>query len=126
MKRKFEVSGSNGRLSQIRDWMAERHLPSKLVFVVMGIISTIWFLIRVIPKPSRAAYPCMRVAAPMMSGFVGYLLTLGGVVVFFRKARRKFLRARYIAAGSLFIASLILLAVFFWPERFYFICHRVE
>ena len=54
----------------------------------MGILSTIWFLVRVIPKPSRATYPCMQVAAPLMSGFVVYLLSLGGISLAFRKAEQ--------------------------------------
>src|SRR3974390_173415 len=32
------------------------------VFSGMGLFSLLWFLVRVIPKPSRAAYPCQRVA----------------------------------------------------------------
>ena len=48
---------------------------SKLTFIALGISSTIWFLIRVIPKPQRATYPCMRAVAPIMSTFVIYLLT---------------------------------------------------
>jgi uncharacterized membrane protein YuzA (DUF378 family) len=39
---------------------------AKIVFIVLGISSTIWFLVRVIPKPQRATYPCMRAAAPIM------------------------------------------------------------
>ena len=54
----------------MRNWMEKNRIPYKLVFIIMGIASTIWFLIRVIPKPSRATYPCMKVAAPFMSGFV--------------------------------------------------------
>ncbi len=41
----------------------------------LGLSSTLWFLIRVIPKPSRAYYPCMQAAAPMMSAFVTYMLS---------------------------------------------------
>jgi len=93
-------------------------LIPKLLFITTGIIATIWFLIRVIPKPSRAAYPCMRVAAPVMSGFVVYLLTLGGMAVFLRKARQKFLRARYVAAGALLLAALITGAVFMGQSSF--------
>ena len=48
----------------------------KLFFPFLGIGALIWFLVRVIPKPSRAAYPCMRVAYPMASAFVVYLLGL--------------------------------------------------
>ena len=39
----------------------------------MGLSSLIWFLLRVIPKPSRAAYPCQRLAFPVASGFVVWL-----------------------------------------------------
>ena len=94
------------------NWMKDRHLRPKWIFIITGIISTIWFLIRVIPKPSRAAYPCMRLAAPVMSGFVVYLLTLGGMAVFIRKARRNFSRERYVSAGSLLFAALVALFIF--------------
>jgi len=58
----------------------------KIFLFVTGILSLIWFLIRVIPKPSRATYPCMKATAPIASSFVIYLLSLAGSVVFFRKA----------------------------------------
>ena len=31
----------------------------------VGLVSLLWFLIRVIPKPSRATYPCQRAAFPL-------------------------------------------------------------
>lgn len=74
----------------------------KISFIITGIASTIWFLVRVIPKPQRATYPCMRVAAPLMSGFVIYLLSLGGSIAAFRKAKLSFTRSRYIY-GALFL-----------------------
>ena len=40
-----------------------KKLAEKIFFPVIGTLSLIWFLVRVIPKPSRAAYPCMRAAA---------------------------------------------------------------
>ncbi len=100
------------KLGKITAWLQNYILPAKLLFIVMGVISTFWFLIRVIPKPSRASYPCMRIAAPVMSGFVVYLLTLGGFAVLIRRARRHFLRARYKTAGFLVIAALMVLAFF--------------
>ena len=112
MNMKNRISKLKGRLGQVRDWMNAHHLPPKLVFITMGVVSTLWFLIRVIPKPTRAAYPCMRFAAPVMSGFVVYLLSLGGMAVLLRKARRNFLRARYWTAGSLVIAATVVLGVF--------------
>jgi len=82
--------------ARIREWMQSRGIPPKVLFFIMGIVSTIWFLVRVIPKPSRAAYPCMRVAAPLMSGFVLYLLSIGGFTLAFRKARTTFLSGNYL------------------------------
>ncbi len=84
----------------------------RLVFIVTGVVATIWFLIRVIPKPSRASYPCMRIAAPLMSGFVVYLLSLGGLALMIRKARQNFLRARYKTAGFLVIGAILVAGVF--------------
>lgn len=34
----------------------------KICFPLMGLTALIWFLIRVVPKPSRIAYPCQQVA----------------------------------------------------------------
>jgi hypothetical protein len=60
-----------------------------------GFGAFLWFLIRVIPKPSRARYPCMRVAAPMASSFVIGLAGFLSSVIFFKKARASMYRARY-------------------------------
>jgi hypothetical protein len=79
---------------------------AKIVFIVLGISSTIWFLVRVIPKPQRATYPCMRAAAPIMSTFVIWLLTLSGSVFAFNKAKNHFRKARYIYAVSFFAIAV--------------------
>ena len=110
-EKKFNILKLKGKLSKIRDWMKDHHFPPGLLFFFMGIISTIWFLIRVIPKPSRAGYPCMQVAAPFMSGFVIYLLTLGGITLALQKAKQNIFRARYIAAGSFLLVALCSLVI---------------
>jgi hypothetical protein len=104
-KIKFDIFKLKGKLSRVRDWMSDHHIPPGLLFILMGIISTIWFLIRVIPKPSRAGYPCVQAAAPFMSGFVVYLLSLGGITLALRKARRNLILAKYMAAGSFLIVA---------------------
>ncbi len=58
------------------------------LFIPAGIASLIWFLIRVIPKPSRALYPCQRVAAPVAGSFIVWLLSLFASVAAFRKAKQ--------------------------------------
>jgi hypothetical protein len=87
-----------GKLLKLSEWFEARHIPPKLMFILMGLASTIWFLIRVIPKPSRATYPCMRAVAPIMSGFVVYLLSLGGITVAARESLKHFRSSKYVAS----------------------------
>jgi len=62
--------------------------PKRWIFPVGGLAALIWFMIRVIPKPGRAAYPCQRIAAPMASGFLVWLAGLFGLMIFSRRAKR--------------------------------------
>jgi gluconolactonase len=71
----------------------------KFVFPIAGLFSLMCFLVRVIPKPSRAMYPCQRVAFPIASGFVAWLLGLGAWGLAFRKARHSLARRRYVLAA---------------------------
>jgi len=84
----------------------------KLIFIVTGIASTVWFLARVIPKPQRAGYPCMRTAAPIMSGFILYLLSVGGITLLFKNFITNIKKAKYVAASMAFVACLVLLVAF--------------
>jgi hypothetical protein len=60
---------------------------------------------RVIPKPSRATYPCMRVAYPVASSFVIYLLGLAASAFAMGKVKEHWKNSRYWAmAGFLTIA----------------------
>jgi hypothetical protein len=80
---------------------SKHKLSTRIMFFLTGALATIWFLLRVIPKPSRANYPCMKAAAPIMSGFIVYLLSLGGSILAIRKAGKLFLGARYFSALAL-------------------------
>lgn len=76
--------------------------------MLAGFVALVWYLIRVVPKPDRAAYPCQRVAAPLAWGFVGYILSLVTAIGAARKAGRLRANGRYplaiacavIAAGA--------------------------
>jgi len=105
-KKRFDIEKLRARIIKIIDWMRNHNFPPRLLLLFMGIISTIWFLIRVIPKPSRATYPCMQVAAPIMSGFIVYLLSLGGITLAFRKVKQNISRGRYIATGLFLLFAL--------------------
>ena len=62
-----------------------------VLFPLVGFLSLVWFLVRVMPKPSRASYPCQRAAAPFASSFVLWLLGMVGIVIFFIKFHSPFL-----------------------------------
>src|ERR1035437_2336945 len=78
----------------------------KRLTVFAGLVSLIWFLVRVIPKPSRASYPCQRAAAPLASGFVIWLVGLFAAKTLHRRAWDMARRSRYglLAVGLATIA----------------------
>lgn len=80
---------------------------------VLGLLSLVWFLLRVIPKPSRATYPCQQAAFPAAAGFVLWVVGLLTSLAVFRQARQKLRQARYCAAGLGFAAAIVLLAFSF-------------
>ncbi len=63
---------------------------SRITFFLFGAGSLIWFLIRVIPKPSRATYPCMRASYPLMSAFVAYFIAMFASLFIFKKQLAKY------------------------------------
>ena len=73
---------------------------------LVGFVALIWFLIRVIPKPSRAAYPCQRAAFPIASAFVIWIGAIVTTSFLFKKAKVKFREARYAVAGVLLIVCV--------------------
>ena len=104
----------NKRNSHLPDYMKRfsqslenMKIPSRIVFLFLGVVSTIWFLIRVIPKPTRATYPCMQAAYPFMSGFIAYLLGIAATMFAFKKSKKGFMNARYIAAFAFLFISVI-------------------
>lgn len=85
-----------------------KKLAQKMFVPIIGFFSLLWFIIRVIPKPSRAAYPCMRVAAPIASTFVIYIIGFLTSIFFFKRAKRFWQQSRYVV----FTLALLLGMVF--------------
>ena len=75
-------------------------------FACAGFLSLIWFLVRVVPKPSRALYPCQRLAFPLASTFVVWLAGIFGSVTAFRKAKRSLAQSRYVLCAALFVVAV--------------------
>ncbi|MGB2808228.1 MAG: DUF362 domain-containing protein [Sedimentisphaerales bacterium] len=92
-----------------------KHHWFKWIFPIGGLLALVWFLIRVIPKPSRATYPCQRVAFPLASGFVIWLTGAIGSIMAVRKAKHCFAQGRLllcvilvgISIGSVWLAQSI-------------------
>lgn len=64
----------------------------KIICFLIGLIALVWFLLRVIPKPQRASYPCQRAAFPLATGFVIWIT--GFLVTWFSVKRLKYTRKR--------------------------------
>jgi uncharacterized protein (DUF362 family) len=104
--------GKHGVWSRLDRW-TRNHPRAAWMFPLAGFLSLVWFLIRVLPKPSRAAYPCQRVAAPLAGGFLASLAGLVGPALAFHKPGRAKLRMRrFLPVAGLVAAVVILLGTF--------------
>ena len=93
-----------------------RPLLAKLLFPFLGLAALLWFLLRVLPKPSRASYPCMKAAAPLASSFVVWAAGMMTSAAFFHKAKKHFKASRYLPALALIITALFINAVSINPK----------
>ncbi|MHC5083934.1 MAG: hypothetical protein ACYTET_08375 [Planctomycetota bacterium] len=87
-----------------------RKLPvsARLLLPLVGLVALIWFLIRVIPKPSRASYPCQRLAFPIASGFILWIIGIVGALKAIQKAQYFFAKNRKtVGLCCILLATLI-------------------
>ena len=85
---------------------------TRIYLIITGLLSLIWFLIRVIPKPSRAAYPCQQAAFPVASAFIIWISGTFAASILYRKAQANWHKKRYMAFGcSAIIGLLIFISV---------------
>ena len=84
-----------------------RNYPCLLwLLPIVGLVSLIWFLVRVIPKPSRATYPCQRLAGPLAGGFIVWIIGLISSTLVYRRARLLLHKSRY-ALGIICAAAAV-------------------
>lgn len=88
-----------------------RNKLSLLFLPFVGLAAILWFLVRVLPKPSRAAYPCQRVAAGVGGGFIAYLVGILGLLPFLHKFKYKLAKNRTAIFSVLSISLLLIGAV---------------
>jgi hypothetical protein len=84
-----------------------RNSLTKTSLILIGFLSLIWFLIRVIPKPVRATYPCQRAAFPFASSFVIWLTGALSGKYFLKKIRHNLSSVRYILVSVFLLASIV-------------------
>ena len=66
------------KISFKRTLLKSRLVWLQIVALLAGFLALLWFILRVIPKPSRASYPCQQAAFPMASAFVIWLVGVVG------------------------------------------------
>jgi len=84
---------------------------SKFLFPLFGIAAILWFIIRVVPKPSRIAYPCQQIAAGIGSSFIVWLLGAAGSIALFQKIKK-----HSLILASLFLVSAASFGIIFTNE----------
>ncbi|MFW6153793.1 MAG: DUF362 domain-containing protein [Planctomycetota bacterium] len=95
-------------LTPPRPWWRRRWLI--WLYPLMGLLALVWFLVRVVPKPSRAAYPCQQAAAPLAASFVVWLTGVLTSIVAFHRARAWLRRSHYVVAA---LAAVVGVAAFY-------------
>ncbi len=72
----------------------------KLLFPIVGLAALAWVLFRVIPKPSRAEYPCVKAATPVATGFLVYMASMFvASIAYIKTKKRIFLSPHYLFIG---------------------------
>jgi len=99
----FLVCGKTGRVVGLNRqcWWA------RWLFPIIGMAALVWYLVRVLPKPSRAAYPCQQVGAPIALGGISYFLSLFGAVSACRHARKFIHQNRYVLGAACLVIGLV-------------------
>lgn len=109
----FKTCPKSGRIVGIN----KKNVALKICFPLLGIVALVWFLIRVVPKPSRIEYPCQQIAAPIAFSFVAFISsTLVGVETWkrFRSlwySRRFYLGLSVLSIGVLLSGTLYVMSV---------------
>ncbi len=87
------------KVQSVRSFLSKNKWLSRVTPIVIGLLATLWFVIRVVPKPSRAGYPCMKVAYPFMTAFVLWLVSFTGIFASYKLLVSSVRRKRLLMIG---------------------------
>lgn len=87
-----------------------------MVHRLLGLLALAWVVLRVGTRPSRAAYPCQRVAMPMAGAFLGWLLAPAAAGVALHRCRRSWRSHRRAAAVCALVGLAAAVTALFVPS----------
>ncbi len=101
----FKLCPKTGRIIGLQPF----DMYSPWLFPIFGLAALFWVLLRVVPKPSRARYPCQQVAIPLAVSFVSWLMVPLASVLTFQKIRHWLLQKQYLKIALTFTLFFFLL-----------------
>lgn len=78
---------------------------STIFFPFIGLAALVWIIIRIVPRPNRIQYPCIKAAAPVAVSYLTYVAGSAAAVLFFKTSRYYFGKSKYLLALFLFFLS---------------------
>ena len=99
----FKTCPNTGRIRGLRN----DSLIHKLLFPAIGVTALAWVIFRVVPKPSRATYPCQQAAIPLAVTFLGWLGATTVGVALLKFARREFTNKRIMVASLVAVIGIL-------------------
>lgn len=85
----------------------------KGLFPIFGLAALIWVVVRLLPKPGRVDYPCMKAAVPVASTFVVWVGGMTASIFTFRFSRQQWRRRRMIIAVATAVVAVASLTATF-------------
>lgn len=82
-------------------------IVKKIGVFTLGMIAFVWFIVRVIPKPSRAAYPCQMALFPFAASFVIWATGIISSAIFFRKAKTSYSKLNFFTSALFIVLALL-------------------
>lgn len=105
----FKTCPRSGRIVGVN----KKNLVLKIFFPLFGLAALVWFLIRVVPKPSRIEYPCQQVAAPVALSFLAFMASVVSGATTWRKFRTLWGSRRFAMGMGVLLLGLLLTTSFY-------------
>jgi hypothetical protein len=121
MHKEPQESGRRNLFSRLSLALSNIRIPWKITFIAMGVFSMFWVLFRVLSKPQRIDYPCVRAASPIMCSFLGWLFTMGGGIYLFKISKAALKKKAILLSIGLFLLAniLVLFSTLTTPKNIY-------